>query len=101
MRQGQPGVERPEWYLDREGDKEGEEQRPRPALVERELATGDVLLDRVEIGGWYPGCVAVEQVQRDDPQQHKDRSGEGVEEEFDRRAHPAGAAPDADQQRNR
>ena len=76
----QPAVEREERRFDGEGDREAEEQpviRARPHLDEVERA----LLDAED----------------DDRRQHQQRAGDRVDDEFDRRPEPAGAAPDADQ----
>jgi hypothetical protein len=77
---GQPAVKRPQRRLDREREREAEEEpvvraRPHPREVER------ALLQPVD----------------DHRRQHQERAGDGVDDEGDRRAHPAGAAPDADQ----
>jgi len=40
-------------------------------------------------------------IEDDDPDQHEDASREGEEDELDRRIHPVGTAPDADEQKHR
>src|SRR6266540_5317111 len=94
----QPRVERKHRDLDREAEEERKEQ---PDLQLRRHPRGNrgQLFDRERRRLLEPLVTEetgrVVEVERDDAEQHQDRSGERVEEELDRRIQPAIASPHA------
>ena len=95
VRVGQPGVQREQRHLDREGQREGEEQ---PGL----RAGGDrqrVELQQIEAVD--AGRRLVEHGERDDGDQHQHAAGHRVEQELHRRVDALVVAPDADEEIHR
>ena len=86
----QPGMHRPHRHLDREREQEAEEQQHLGGERQRQV----VPVEDLEAAAG----LAVQVQQRDQQQQ---RTGQGVEEELERRVDAVGAAPDADDDEHR
>ncbi len=83
----QPGVEREDRRLHREGQKEGQEG---PELEPgREIP----LHEDHQVEGFPP-----REIEGDDPHQHQDRSRQGIDEELQRGLDPPRSSPDPDQE---
>ena len=93
VRVGQPGVEREHRHLDREAEEEAEED---PQLQRRRDEMADVVILQHAEGGRVAqsldveerDAAVVEEVERQDRQQHQHRAGQRVEEELDRGVQP-------------
>ena len=89
VRRRQPGVQRHQRRLDHEGDDEAEEDEAgaQPAARERR-----VLDDADHVEGVRRG----RKVEADDPEEERQRSGQRVDEELDRRPGRVAVPPDGD-----
>ena len=103
---GQPGVEREHRHLDGEAEKQRQEDQVlRRQPHEDGLGRHPHVVDELDdVEGQLASAVvtvAVEEVQRQDAQQHEHGAEQGVEEELDRRIQLAPVPPDADQEVHR
>ncbi len=95
---GQPGVQREQRHLDREGDCEGDEDPACRRSVE--IARLSVIATMSKVSGVARGA-ALQHSQGDDADQHQSRAEHRVEEELGRRVDATAVAPQADEEVHR
>ena len=106
MRVGQPGVEREHRHLDGEAQEQRQEDQVLGGQPDEDgFGRHPHVVDQLDdVERQFAGAViavAVEEVERQDAQQHEHRAEQRVEEELDCRIQPPPVPPDADQEVHR
>src|SRR5262245_3821805 len=106
MRVGQPGVEGEHGYFDGKAEKEGEKYQILCRETDKDRLRWhlQVMHQLDDIKGELASPVvriAIEEVQRQNPQEHEHRAKQGVQEELDGRIQAPPMAPDANEEVHR
>ena len=101
MRIRQPCVERPERHFDAERKGEREEEPELCAWRNRQHAGTQRFSQHSIIKGANARGILVNEIERDNADQHQERSDRGVDEELHGRIDASLAAPDTDEEEHR
>src|ERR1700676_3325334 len=88
-------------HFNREGKEETQEQQRGNLWAVVGINPRRGVVQRLQTKRVNAGHVLMMEVEKQNPQQHQDGAGEGIEEKFDGSVELARASPDADQKKHR